>query len=158
MDGSHYSPPNNLVSPNSICSTLRDTITQTFLSSTNRWPVVLPETQPVRRASTHYSPWRTLLNQVGVQRILFVVFPGGSDSKESVPAMQKTQVQSLGWEGPLEKGMATHSSILAWRIPWTERSLFMGCKVLDATEQLTHTQTYTHWWTAPSFLIKYYSN
>ena len=36
------------------------------------------------------------------------------------PAMQETQVQSLGWEDPLEKGMATHSSILAWRIPWTE--------------------------------------
>ena len=36
------------------------------------------------------------------------------------PAMQETQVQSLGWEGPLEKGMATHNSILAWRIPWTE--------------------------------------
>ena len=36
------------------------------------------------------------------------------------PAMQETWVQSLGWEGPLEKGMATHSSILAWRIPWTE--------------------------------------
>ena len=36
------------------------------------------------------------------------------------PAMQETQVQSLGWEDPLEKGMGTHSSILAWRIPWTE--------------------------------------
>ena len=36
------------------------------------------------------------------------------------PAMQKIQVQSLGWEDPLEKGMATHPSILAWRIPWTE--------------------------------------
>ena len=34
--------------------------------------------------------------------------------------MQETQVRSLGWEDPLEKGMATHSSILAWRIPWTE--------------------------------------
>ena len=34
--------------------------------------------------------------------------------------MQETQVQSLGWEDPLEKGMATRSSILAWRIPWTE--------------------------------------
>ena len=33
--------------------------------------------------------------------------------------MQETQVQSLGWEDPLEKGTATHSSILAWRIPWT---------------------------------------
>ena len=36
------------------------------------------------------------------------------------PAMQKTQVQSLGWEDPLENGTATHSSILSWRIPWTE--------------------------------------
>ena len=35
-------------------------------------------------------------------------------------AMQETWVQSLGWEDPLEKGTATHSSILAWRIPWTE--------------------------------------
>ena len=34
--------------------------------------------------------------------------------------MQETQVKSLGWEDPLEKGMATHSSILAWRISWTE--------------------------------------
>ena len=36
------------------------------------------------------------------------------------PAMWETWVRSLGWEGPLEKGMATHSSILAWKIPWTE--------------------------------------
>ena len=36
------------------------------------------------------------------------------------PAMQNTRVQSLGWEVSLEKGIATHSSILAWRIPWTE--------------------------------------
>ena len=35
------------------------------------------------------------------------------------PAMQETWVQSLGWEDPLEKGKATHSRILAWRIPWT---------------------------------------
>ena len=36
------------------------------------------------------------------------------------PAMQETPVRSLGWGDPLEKGKATHSSILAWRIPWTE--------------------------------------
>ena len=36
------------------------------------------------------------------------------------PAMQKTWVKSLGWEDPLEEGMSTHSSILAWRTPWTE--------------------------------------
>ena len=39
---------------------------------------------------------------------------------KNLPAMQETQVRSLGWDDPLEKGMATHSSILAWRIPWTE--------------------------------------
>ena len=39
---------------------------------------------------------------------------------KKLPAMQETQVQSLGPEDPLEKGMAIHSSILAWRIPWTE--------------------------------------
>ena len=37
-----------------------------------------------------------------------------------LPAMQETQVWSLGWEDPLEKEMATHSSILAWETPWTE--------------------------------------
>ena len=40
--------------------------------------------------------------------------------EKNLPGMQETQVQSLGQEEPLEKGMATHSSILAWRIPWTE--------------------------------------
>ena len=39
---------------------------------------------------------------------------------KNLPAMQETQVLSLGWEDPLEKGVATHSSILAWRVPWTE--------------------------------------
>ena len=39
---------------------------------------------------------------------------------KNLPAMWETWVQSLGWEDPLEKGMATHSSILAWTIPWTE--------------------------------------
>ena len=52
------------------------------------------------------------------------------------------QVRSLGWEDPLEKGMATHSSILAWRIPWTEepdRLQSMGRKELDMTEMTEHT-------------------
>ena len=39
---------------------------------------------------------------------------------KNLPAVQENEVQSLGWEDPLEKGMAIHSSILAWRIPWTE--------------------------------------
>ena len=50
--------------------------------------------------------------------------PGGLHTVQGVvkswPAIQETQVQSLGLEDPLEKRMATHSSILAWKIPWTE--------------------------------------
>ena len=42
------------------------------------------------------------------------------ETVENLPVRQETWVQSLGQEDPLEKGMATHSSILAWRIPWTE--------------------------------------
>ena len=53
------------------------------------------------------------------------------------PAMQETWVQSLGWEDPLEKGKATHSSILAWRIPWT----VWDRKESDTTEQLSLTLT-----------------
>ena len=53
---------------------------------------------------------------------------------KNLPAVHETQVQSLGWEDPLEKGMATHSSILAWRIPWTEeigRLQSMGLQTVE---------------------------
>ena len=50
---------------------------------------------------------------------LVLIFPVAQMIK-NLPAMQETQVRSLGLEDPLEKGMAVHSSILAWRIPWTE--------------------------------------
>ena len=52
-----------------------------------------------------------------------MVFPGNSAVKNlsaMQEIMQETQVQSLGWEDPLKKEMATHSSTLAWKIPWTE--------------------------------------
>ena len=55
---------------------------------------------------------------------------------KNLPAMQETWIQFLGWEDPLEKGMATRSSIRAWRIPWTEkpgRLLSMGSQELDMT-------------------------
>ena len=42
---------------------------------------------------------------------------------KNLPAMRETWVQSLGWEDPLEKGKATHSSILAWRTPWSVESM-----------------------------------
>ena len=47
-------------------------------------------------------------------------FPGGPTGKKIYLPMQEMQVQSLGQEDPLEKEMATHSSVLAWEIPWTE--------------------------------------
>ena len=56
--------------------------------------------------------------------------------------MEETWVQSLGWEDPLEKEMATHFSILAWEIPWTEEPgglQSMGLQESDMTEQLNHT-------------------
>ena len=63
-----------------------------------------------------------------------------------LPKMQETQVRSLGWEDPLEKEMVTHSSILAWRIPWTEepgRLQSMGRKESDMTERLHFHFTFT---------------
>ena len=56
---------------------------------------------------------------------------------KNVPALQETQVRSLGREGPLEKEVATHSSILGWRVPWTEEPggySPWGHKELDTTE------------------------
>ena len=68
---------------------------------------------------------------------------------KNLPAMWETQVRSLGQKDPLEKGMAAHSSILDWRIPWSlefQRSLAgygpQGHKELDRTEQLTHTHSF----------------
>ena len=57
---------------------------------------------------------------------------------KNLPAMQEARVQSLCWEDPLEEGMATYSSILAWRIPWTEKpgglQSIQGHKESDMTE------------------------
>ena len=59
---------------------------------------------------------------------------------KNLPVMQETWVRSLGWEDPLEKGMATHSSILVWEIPWIEEpggSVHGVLKELEMTERLT---------------------
>ena len=58
---------------------------------------------------------------------------------KNLPAMPETQVRSLGQENPLEKGKATHSSILSWRIPWTEDpgGLLHGTAESDTTQRLT---------------------
>ena len=65
---------------------------------------------------------------------------------KNLPAVWETQVRSLGWEDPLEKGMATHTSILAWRIPWTEEPgglQSMGFKELTTNESTEHTRMHT---------------
>ena len=51
-----------------------------------------------------------------------------------LPTMQETQVRPLGWEDTLEKEMATHSSLLAWKIPWTEEPTVHGAAESDTTE------------------------
>ena len=56
---------------------------------------------------------------------------------KNLPAMWETWVRSLGWEDPLEKGMASHSNMLAWRIPWTRgpwQSTFRGDEKSQTTE------------------------
>ena len=69
---------------------------------------------------------------------------------KNLPATWETCVWSLGWDDPLEKGMATHSSVLAWKIPWTEepgRLSPWGRKELDTTERLHFTSL------SPSFSL-----
>ena len=78
-------------------------------------------------------------------------FPGGSVLKESACPMQETQDRSLGREDPLEKEMATHSSILAWRIPWTEEPVML-IGILEKIIKLLR----SHSWT--SFLLSFFSS
>ena len=62
--------------------------------------------------------------------------------------MWETCIRSLGWEDPLEKGTATHSSVLSWRIPW-------NCQESDGTDRLSHSHTHSHWERCPDmFLLK----
>ena len=63
-----------------------------------------------------------------------------AQSVNSLPAMWEIWVQSLGWEDPLEKEMATHSSILAWRNPWTEEPWTVGYTVHGVTKELDTTE------------------
>ena len=74
---------------------------------------------------------------------------------KNLPAVQETWVWSLGWKDPLEKGKATHSSILAWRISWTPWSPWRS-KELDTTEWLSLHFTSLHllFWSPLSFLVR----
>ena len=69
-----------------------------------------------------YSPWGHKEADMTDFHFTSLIFPGGASGKEPACqcSRQETQVHSLGQEDPLEEAMATHSSILAWKIPWTE--------------------------------------
>ena len=87
--------------------------------------------------------WRALSQ---LDKLLDKLYYGASlvaQLVKNLPAMQEIQVWLLGWEDSLEKGMATHSSILACRIPWTEKSgglQSMGLQESDTTKRLNHQQ------------------
>ena len=61
-----------------------------------------------------------ILNVLIVRTHIYSMASLTAQSVKNLPAVHETWVEFLGWEDPLEKEMATHSSILAWRIPWTE--------------------------------------
>ena len=65
---------------------------------------------------------KTLLLEKCSQLYFFSSAFSLDQTEKNLPAMQETQVRSLGWDNPLEKRMAIHSSILTWKIPWTEES------------------------------------
>ena len=73
----------------------------------------------VRTVSSNRPKMRSMISNIGLQRWPWA-FPVAQTVK-NLSAMQETSVRSLDWEDPLEKEMATHSSVLAWRIPWTEK-------------------------------------
>ena len=75
-----------------------------------------------------------------------------------LPALPETRVRSLGWEDPLEKEMATHSSILAWEIPWMEEPgelQSMGSQKVGLTEQISkHSTAFWFWNFTLRFLLR----
>ena len=79
---------------------------------------------PLSVCSPSISPSLPLIQQISTDHHWEVGFPGGASGKEPTCQSRRHKrlwVWNLGWEDPLEEGMATHSSILAWRIPWTVR-------------------------------------
>ena len=78
---------------------------------------------------------------------------------KNLPALWETWVRSLGGEDPLDKEMATHSSVLAWRIPWTEDLVGYnpwGCKGSDTTERLHFTSLGSRWSCLPRHDAPYF--
>ena len=77
---------------------------------------------------TRFNPWvgKIPWRRDRLPTLIFLGFPGGSAGKKSA-CSAGDPVQSLGWEDPMKKEMATNSSILAWRIPWTEKPGRLQC-------------------------------
>ena len=111
-------------------------------------PVLLPGKSHGQRSLVGYSPWSCRVGHDWVISLhWYEAITLVAQRLKCLLAMQETLVRSLGWEDPLEKEMATHSSILAWRIPWMEEPGGLqstGHKELDTTERL-HFHFHYNW-------------
>ena len=97
-------------------------------------------------APPHFSRLDSESQADQTKNLCFQMFPQPSLVAQRVkclPAMQETRVQSLGWEDPLEKEMAPHSSTLAWKIPWTEEP--GGLQSMGSQRVGQHTKSQTRW-------------
>ena len=88
----------------------------TWIQMTERWSPGALSSEPFAKALLPQFPYLEMLFSEGPATVASLV----AQSVKNTPAVQDTWVQSLGWDDPLEEGMGTRSSILAWRIPWTE--------------------------------------
>ena len=80
-----------------------------------------------------------------------------AQSVKNLPAMQETWVRFLGWATPLKKKVVTHSSILSWRIPWTEepgRLQFVALQESDTTQRLNTIASHIYFWFSNSFVCE----
>ena len=87
----------------------------TWIQMTQRWSPGALSSEPFAKALLPQFPYLEMLFSEGPATVASLV----AQSVKNSPIGQETRVQSLGWEDPLDKGKATHSSILAWRIPRT---------------------------------------
>ena len=122
-----------------------DTVSQFFflLSSSLQEPLKIKSISP---SNPHHENLITLIKLCRASLI--------AQSLKNLPAVQETQVRSLSWEDPLEKEMATHSSILAWKISWTQEPGGLcspwGREESGMTEQLTLITVYLLIYCGPS--------
>ena len=111
------------------------------------WVCTLSQSQPLHNRRTSYLNVKEYLILAAIWMDLEIIITRASlvaQMVKNLPTMQETQVQPLGWEDPLEKGMATHSSSLAWRIAWIEEPgglQSIGCEESEMTKWLS---AYTH--------------